>query len=249
MMMRIRTYRTLQALTLAILGFYLLDKFGGDVIQLYINPHFILLTLLVALLFFILAQRILFNGRDEEAEGASGSSFMRSPQAPLGLLVLLIPLALDLAYQALPYQARYLYVAGINQAIPLSPGAASPTLSPTLKSDQYSILDWVQVFNKVQDPRIFNGEAASVVGLVDHPRGVGQNSFYVFQFALTNSVADLQPVGVQVDWPQSASLPENQWVQVAGVIVSPDLSHPATPRIQAQSVRLMPDPDVPYLFP
>jgi len=87
---------------MAVLGFYLLDKLGGDEIQFYINPRFTLLVLLVTLVFFILAQRILFNRPDDPSTEINQRPVTGSRWAVLSLLMLILPITADLIGQSLP---------------------------------------------------------------------------------------------------------------------------------------------------
>ncbi|HEX7432312.1 MAG TPA: TIGR03943 family protein [Anaerolineaceae bacterium] len=247
--MRIKTYRTFQALIMAVLGFYLLDKLGGDEIQFYINPRFTLLVLLVTLVFFILAQRILFNRPDDPSTEINQRPVTGSRWAVLSLLMLILPITADLIGQSLPYPVRAMALSGINQAVPLPPGAKIPDFPAAMKPDNYTILDWVWLIRKVPDPAIINGETANVTGFIYHAPGLSSSSFLLVRFVITNSVADLQPVGMQVEWPQSANLADNQWVQVRGEVIAAYLDGKAIPKIRAQSVQMAPDPDMPFIIP
>jgi uncharacterized repeat protein (TIGR03943 family) len=240
--MRMRTYRTFQALVLALLGFYLLDKLGADEIRFYINPRFILLSLVAALTLFALAQRVLFNRPAELLPEGPASPVNR--WTAICLLLMVLPVSADLAYQALPYQVKYRSVSGLNDGVPLPPGGKIPVFPGSQKPEERSILDWVWLVNKVQTPAILTGEAADVTGFVHHVSN-SPDQFYVVRFVISNNEADLQPIGMIVAFPQSTSFLDNQWVRVQGNVQVDD----AGLKINARTVQLVPDPRSPYLSP
>ncbi len=241
--MRIRTYRTFQALVLAVLGFYVLDKLGADEIRFYINPRFILLSLVAAMALFALAQRVLFNRPAELPPGDPVKPVNR--WTAICLLLMVLPVTADLAYQALPYQAKFRSVSGINDGVPLPPGAKIPVFPSSQKPEERSILDWIWLVHKAQTPAILTGEAADVTGFVHHVSNTS-GRFYVVRFVITNNEADLQPVGIMVDYPVSTTIMDNQWVRVQGGVQVNDV---ASLMINARTVQLVPDPRSPYLAP
>ena len=241
-----RTFATYQALILAILGFYLLDKLGGDQIQFFINPRFIILTILAALAFFILAQRALsYRPPAVNSPGIATVSRWRV----IGLFLFLLPVVADLIGQALPYQARMLAVTGINLAVPLRPGEADLKRLADTRSTDRSILDWIWLCQTSQTGDQFNGQKVDAIGFVDRPIRQAPGTFLLVRQVITNTVADLQTVGMQVTWPAAGQLSPGEWVRVQGVIGSGETGPTPLPVIQAHSVQPVPNPYFPYLIP
>ncbi len=246
--MRKRTFVTFQALILAILGFYLLDKLGADEIQFYINPRFIFLTVLTALAIFIMAQRTL-SSRMPAVEIPSPDVKGVSRWKVTGLFLLLLPIVFDLILQGLPYQAKELQVSGVNLAIPAAPALNTANNGSNARSSDRSILDWVLLYQNNQGTDRFAGQKADVTGFVNRRPGQEPGTFLLVRYVISNSAADLQPVGMEVIWPQSADLMSGLWVRVQGSMAPFNPGSVILPRLTAQSVVPSPDPEMPYLIP
>jgi len=247
--MRIRTYRTLQALILAVLGFYLLDKLTADNIQFFTNPRLILVILLAALALFILAQRVLFTRPAAPKDPAQGEPAVSGWWKPAGLILILVPLLVDGVYEALPGQFQRPTPREINSAIPLPAGLEQPAIPGVDHSEQRSILDWLWLYRKSAAPGMFDGEMADVTGMVAYQPGSPAGVFWVYRPVISNSAGDAQVVGMEVAWAEATGLGANQWVRVRGPVQADLAGGRATPRILAQSVDPVPDLAMPYLAP
>lgn len=246
--MRKRTFATFQALILAILGFYLLDKLGADEIQFYINPRFIFLIILAALAIFIMAQRAL-SSRPSESPASAAEAKPVDRWQVVSLFLLLLPMLFDLVLQGLPYEAKAGVVSAVNLAIPAPPALNNPVRVPDARSSDRSILDWVTLYQDNQGADRFKGQKADVIGFVDRPPGQEPGSFLLTRYVISNGAGDLQAVGLAVDWPQSAALAIGEWVRVQGTMATLPPGGSLLPRLSAQSVQPVPDPDMPYLIP
>ena len=88
-----------------------------------------------------------------------------------------------------------------------------------------------------------------MIGFVYHDPNLKEGQFLVGRFALVCCPADAFAVVMVVNWPQSASLPTNQWVKVKGPVQSVQLNGQTLPSIQAVSVDLVDPPPQTYLYP
>src|SRR5262245_27405133 len=121
-----RTYRTLQALTLAGLGIFLLEKIWSGTLYWYISNRFLVLTLIAAIVLLVLAQTILPRRRPEGAEDEGqhlehpGHDHDHGTAQPAwGLLVVALPVLLGIVVPAKPLGAAAIANKGINTSAPL----------------------------------------------------------------------------------------------------------------------------------
>ena len=115
--------------------------------------------------------------------------------------------------------------------------------------DDRTILDWIKIFDYESDLSPYLDKPASVIGFVYHDPRLNKNQFMVGRFAVTCCVADAFAIGMAVDWPDSASLSENTWVNVKGTLDTVNIDGQKGPLIHAQSVNIVQAPDQPYLYP
>lgn len=246
--MRLRSYRALQALILAGLGFGLLVKVLDGRVLLYIHQRFVVLVLGAALAMMVLAQLVL-RERLEACEDAVASE----PHATgWGLWLTALPLLVGLLVPEQPLGASALDTRGIftttgQRALG---GAAE---SAALPSTQRTILDWARIFGEAQeDPaaiQAYTRQEADVSGFVTHDVRLAADQFLVGRFTISCCVADASALGMVVDWPDAASLPDNRWVRVRGLVRPLALDGRTVPAIDARVVEVIPEPPLPYLFP
>lgn len=247
-----RTYRTLQALALAALGIFLLQKIWSGTLYWYISNRFLLLTLAAAIGFLALAQTILPRRRPDGADPELG----RQEDAPAhgqrqpvwGLLVVVLPVLLGIVVPARPLGAAAIANKGINTSPPLA-AASGQSVNLDLAPASRNILDWVRAFNYAPDPAAFHGQPADVIGFVYQDSRLGNDQFLVGRFTLNCCVADALAIGMVVKWPEAASLAANSWVRVRGPVDSVTLDGRRLPLILAGSVEPVPEPAQPYLYP
>ncbi len=116
-------------------------------------------------------------------------------------------------------------------------------------SDQRTVLDWIRDFNFASDPSVYKGQQADVIGFVYHDDRLPDDEFLVGRFAVTCCVADAFAVGVIVQTPEAATWGGNTWVHVSGKMQVGSLDGSPYPLIAADSVKEVPVPPQPYLFP
>lgn len=259
--MNLRTYRTFEALVLAGLGIFFLARIGDGRILYYINQRFVVLTVFGALGFLFIAQ-VVMRARppvessesgpdDHHADHLHEADHEHSRNSGLTLWLVALPLLIGLLVPARPLGSAAAAVRGINTASPLTArtGVEAAGAVVALPSTQRSVLDWIRVFKYAGDPAEYNGQPADVVGFVYRDIRLGEGQFMVARFSLTCCVADAVAIGMLVDWPEEASIPENVWVRVRGPVSVSELDGQTVALIDAESVEEIPQPEQPYLFP
>ena len=250
-----RIYKTLQALILAGLGGFLLQKIWSGTLYWYISNRFMLLTLLAALGFLILAQTILPKRRPARLATDPAHIPIPPPDHDLGesgpawsLVVVALPIVLSLLVPAKPLGAAAIANKGINTSAPLI-AASGQSLRLNLAPQERNILDWIRAFNDASDPATLDGQPADVIGFVYQDSRLGNGQFLVGRFTINCCVADALAIGLAVQWPAAQSLAANSWVRVKGPVEAATVDGLTLPRIQAESVESVPEPSRPYLYP
>jgi uncharacterized repeat protein (TIGR03943 family) len=98
------------------------------------------------------------------------------------------------------------------------------------------------VQDRQTDLRALDGQRADVLGFVHRPRGGPDNEFVVGRFVVRCCTADAIAFSVPVQYDGSADLVRDSWVEVEGVLSSADRLV-----LRAESVRIVPTPERPYL--
>ncbi|HLF00939.1 MAG TPA: TIGR03943 family protein [Anaerolineales bacterium] len=255
-----RIYKTLQALVLAGLGIFLLQKIWSGTLYWYISNRFMLLTLLAAIVFLALAQSVLPKRKPAEAGSPTSLTLAEvgdfgfhehdhGQAAPVwGLVVVALPVILGLLVPAKPLGAAAIANKGINTSAPLV-AASNQTLRLDIAPEERNILDWIRALNYSSNPAALNGQPADVIGFVYQDSRLGDDEFLVGRFTLNCCVADALAIGMVVKWPEAKTLPANSWVRVTGPVEAAELNGQRLPRITAESVETVPEPSQPYLYP
>ena len=251
-----RLYRTLQALILAGLGIFLLEKIWSGTLFWYISNRFALLTFIAALGFLLLAQSILPKRQPAPVETEPPGSTPEAPEphvpgeaAPVwGLIVVALPMLLGILVPAKPLGATAIANKGVNTSAPLV-AAGGQALSLDIAAKDRNILDWIRAFNSASDPAGLNGQQADVIGFVYQDSRLGDQEFLVGRFTISCCVADALAIGLAVKWPEAKTLPANSWVRVQGSVEATTVEGQRLPRINAKSVETVPEPSQPYLYP
>jgi uncharacterized repeat protein (TIGR03943 family) len=246
-----RLYRYLQVLVVFGLAFFLIDRFATGKLLWYINARFVILTVLGIIGLIAMAANALDHlrltrrlGSDEGHEEHS-----RAPQAAhWNLILLALPLIFGILVPAQPLGVDAAASRGVVVSAPLASGDASP-VSLAAAPDERNILDWIRILNYESDLTPFLGQPANVIGFIYRDPRLTDGQFMVSRFAVSCCVADAFAIGLIVDWPETASLPDDGWVNVKGVIETSELNGQRVPLIRADSVTLVNPPAQPYLFP
>jgi uncharacterized repeat protein (TIGR03943 family) len=206
-----RAYRSLQALILALTAAMLFGKISSGTLFFYINARFLPLTLLGVAGLLWLAQALYGGHRSaeghthdgEEAGAAGGSHEARPPLRNLALLC--IPLILGTIVPAQPLGSSAIATKGVSLSAPAPVGGGSP-IAIGVASEERTVLDWVRLFAESDDPSLYAGQPADVIGFVYPDPRLPAGSFLLARFTLACCVADAFAIGVAVDWPQAESL-------------------------------------------
>ncbi|MBM4423297.1 MAG: TIGR03943 family protein [Chloroflexi bacterium] len=246
-----RLYRTLQALILAALGIFLLQKIWSGTLYWYISNRFLALTVFAAIGFLVLAQNILPRRRPAAAPvdpDHHDHDHDHGEVAPAwGLLIVALPVLLGLLIPAKPLGAAAIANKGVNTSAPLA--ASREAVRLDIAPTDRNILDWIRAVNYAADPVSLNGLPADVIGFVYHDSRLGNDEFLAARFTLNCCVADASALGVVVQWPGAASLAGNSWVRVRGAVEASTLDGQRIPFIKAESVESVAEPSQPYLYP
>jgi uncharacterized repeat protein (TIGR03943 family) len=129
--------------------------------------------------------------------------------------------------------------------------AAGPESNKVLSrpKGERNILDWVIDFRQAGDPAAFTGEEARVIGFAYRDERFAADQFMVARFVISCCAADAAPLGLIVQWPDSQTLTDDQWVEVAGHIEPGRFAGEAMPVLIADSITPTDIPERPYLYP
>jgi len=259
--MTLRLYRLFQGLVLLLLGIFLLVKIVSGKLIWYINQRFVPLTVLAVIALAVIGVTLLDEIR--RTAGNHGSHHEEHDRPPdeeeaqdghehapsrWRLVLILIPLAIGILVPARPLTADAMNSKGVNASAPAL-ASGSSVVKFDQAADERNILDWLRLFGSNDDPGTYLGHDANVIGFVYHDPRLKDGQFLVSRFALVCCAADAFAVGMVVEWPQSAALPNDQWVKVKGPVEAINLEDQKLPLIQAKSVEPVQIPDQPYLFP
>jgi putative membrane protein len=248
--MKARRYRAFQALLLALTGFFLLERVWSGKILLYINQRYVLLVLLAAVGLIILAQVVLQerkkNAADERQPDEPGHAGHLSGA---NLAWLAIPLLVGVIIPARALGTSALAARGVEISSPFNLQGSTGATALERPAAQRTVLDWIRAFHAAADPAALNGEAVDVIGFVYHDPRLKTEQFLIGRYTVACCIADASAIGISVNWTAAADLQNNQWVRVQGKLSLGELDSRQVPVIDAAEVTLIPEPDLPYLFP
>ena len=250
-----RNYRLLQALILLGLGAYLIWKIISGTLFFYINDRFLWLIIAGALGFFVLAQAIWPRStadsdehHDHDHEHPHEHTHGTSNRVWL-LLIVSLPVLFGFLVPSKPLDTAAIETKGFSTSATLASLNDSGSVTLNQPADERNVLDWIRAFNYSEDPSEFIGEPADVIGFVYHDDRLDEGQFMVGRFALSCCVADAFAIGVAINSPDADQWKDNQWVHVRGTIELAAFDGGVVPRIVAESIKEVPVPPQPYLFP
>jgi putative membrane protein len=239
------------ALLLA-LGIFLYSRIMSGTILFYINERFVTLTLLSSVGFILVG----FSYYRRSERPSSLYNLGRQPITWLGLLIAAIPVVIGVMVEPQPLGAsaigtRELDVGGLPTNESRLRSITAPRGSGAdmgLLPGERNVVDWLMEFQRVSDPSVLAGEEARVIGFVYQDERFEEDTFMVGRFVLSCCVADASPVGLIVRWPETASLPNDTWVEVSGQFVVGDFDGRTIPILAADTVEPTDAPAQPYLY-
>jgi putative membrane protein len=164
------------------------------------------------------------------------------------LVLLAIPLLLGVLVPARPLSTSSLSTRGMSLSSPISIGQQS-IKTMEIAPDDRTVLDWIKIFNYEKDLSSYLGKSANVIGFVYHDPRLKAGQFMAGRFTITCCVADAFAIGMAVDWPDSANLADNSWVNVKGTVDVLTIDGQKVPVIHAKTVNPVQAPEQPYLYP
>lgn len=244
--MTLRSYRAFQALILAAIGVFLLEKIWSGTLFWYINQRYLILIFATGIGFLALAQTILAS-RQKKHEHADHDHHHEQTYSRWGLLIIALPVILGVVIPQRPLGTAAIANKGMNTNAPLTVNGSATSLE--LASMDRTALDWIRAYNYESDVTKFDGQKANVIGFVYHDSRLAKDEFLVGRFALSCCVADATAIGMIVKSEKSASFADNSWVRVAGTVSAAQIDGKNIPSITAEEIDQVSEPEQPYLYP
>lgn len=244
------TQRIFQITILLVLAGFLALKWVSGNLSFYINLRFSALTLLAIAGLSMMALAGIWGIMKQRGHAGDAAS-AAEPGGVLStttIVILSVPLLLGLLVPERPLSTQALDARGMTLFAPASLNASSDGIVEVAPADR-TVLDWVKIFNYEPDVTAYLQQPANVTGFVYHDPRLGDGRFMVGRFAVTCCVADAFAIGMAVDWPDSAGLVENTWVNVKGPVDVITVEGRQVPLILAEKVEAVATPKEPYLFP
>jgi uncharacterized repeat protein (TIGR03943 family) len=237
-----------------LLGLFLGSQLWWGTLNFYIHPRFNMLIGLAAVGLVITGLVYAYQHRhalltsepdhDHEHEHAHSHDL-----SWLALAILALPLILGVAVRPKPLGAAALQNREINAGSLSSlqaPSGSQLAIMPT--AGERNILDWLYLFQSSEDPADFAGEPVHVIGFVYQDDRFSETQFMVSRFTVSCCAADAVPVGLVVQWPDTAQLPPDTWVEVTGTLQTGEFNGQTMPILQAEEVSETEQPAQPYLY-
>jgi uncharacterized repeat protein (TIGR03943 family) len=246
--MSTRLNRSLQAFVLLAIALFLAAKLISGKLDLYINLRFAPLTVFAIIALALMAYALMGHPRAENHEDDHHHENEHTHSISFyALAFLLLPVLIGVLIPSRPLDAAAASTRGVNVSAPMV--GSSQTRPFEAAADQRNILDWIRIFNSERDLTPYLGQTAHVIGFVYKDQRLTENQFLVSRFVITCCSADAVAIGMVVSWDQASTLNENTWVDVKGAVKSYHLDDQPIPLIEASVVKLVDQPDTPYLFP
>lgn len=256
--------QTIKNILLIALGIFLLSRLLNGTLSFYIHPRFNVLTLITAVGLAALGIGYAIQQYRQSAHARQHSSGHEPDHAHehahvhshdvswVGLFLLSLPVVLGLLVEPRPLGASALQNREINIGTDVSLTSANAPagseLSVIANAGERNILDWLYLFQRSTDPTSFDGEEAHVIGFVYRDDRFTDTQFMVSRFTVSCCVADAAPIGLIVEWPDTAVLTADSWVEVSGTIQARTFNGIEIPVLVANSVAPTETPSQPYLY-
>jgi uncharacterized repeat protein (TIGR03943 family) len=251
--------QTVKVILLIALGLFLLSRLLNGTLSFYIHPRFNVLILFTAvgltalgICYAIQQRRQSAHVHDDDHEHEHAHEHAHSHDVSwAGLLLLALPVLLGLLVEPRPLGASALQNREINlggSALASSSAPEGSELSVIANAGERNILDWLYLFQRSSDPASFNGEEAHVIGFVYRDERFADSQFMVSRFTVNCCVADAAPIGLIVEWPDTAVLTPDSWVEVTGTLQVGTFNGVKMSVLVAYSVTPTETPSQPYLY-
>ena len=251
-----------KALILLGLALFLYTRLADGTLFFYINQRFMIYTVLAIVGLVLVAISYRPVGRQHEPnahdldhehvhahDAAEPHTHHRLTWAGLALVVL--PVVLGVLIPPRPLGAAAMENREINIASqPRNVLPAAVRAAAQKSSLDRNLLDWLHAFSASPNAaEAFAGEPVDVVGFVYHDERLDESQFMVNRFIVSCCVADANVVTMVVRWPEAATLENDTWVRVEGILQPGVFDGASLPILSAQRVTPVAMPDQPYLYP
>ncbi len=234
------------------LGLFLFSRLFNGTLNFYIHPRFNSLTALTAGGLILVG--IAYARRNQQAASHDDSHHHghlnhSHDLSWWGLAILLLPVLLGVLVQPKPLGADALANRELNvDSITSARAPDSSQLTVVANAGERNILDWLYLFQRSSDLSQFNGEEVQVIGFVYQDEQFDSDQFMVSRFTVSCCVADAAPIGLIVQWPETAELNTDVWVEVEGTLQMGEFNDLEIPLLIADKVTPMEPPTQPYLY-
>jgi uncharacterized repeat protein (TIGR03943 family) len=259
--------RFLKAGILVAMGLFLASRLLNNTILFYINQRFVGLTAFAALGLAVVGVSLLRRSQAHdhppdlhEHQARQGDNVEHADRDAhhhhhqhgavswLGLLIIISPLILGWLVPPQPLGASAIGNREVNLGGLTSMAAPSSDRRMGLVTGELNILDWLYIINQTADPADMNGSEARLIGFVYRDERFAADQFMVSRFILSCCVADATPAGLIVEWPDSATLEENQWVDISGQFRATSFNGITVPVLVVEEIKQVDPPSLPYLY-
>ena len=257
--------KSLILLCFSILLFYLV--ISGQ-IRMYINPRFIVLSELAAVVLLSMFAVQFFNWRS--------SSHVDDHHAPhkLVYVIFIIPLALALLLPDAALDASVASNRGLNfnsgNLTSAQPGSGAlpqafvngvnPGGSAGRQADitgvgnsgpiQVTADNFVRVVDVIgQSPEDYAGREIDMLGFVIRNKDFAPQEFGLIRFIITCCTADASPGGFILKSKDAVDYKDGTWINIRGVIEVDNYDQQVVPVIEATSIERAAQPSDPYVYP
>jgi uncharacterized repeat protein (TIGR03943 family) len=233
---------------------YLIFKWANGKLSYYINLRFSpLIGLAILGLAIMIASGVwglhgALKSFSKHTESLPVQNSTTNVVSGFAIVILVVPLLLGVLVPERPLSSKALDTRGMSLS---APGSLSPKAIQNFNSspEDRTVLDWIKIFNYEPDLTPYLDQTANVTGFVYHDPRLPTGQFMVGRFAIVCCVADAFAIGMAVEWPDSANLQDNTWVDVKGAVNEVTVDGKKIPLIQAVSVTPVSAPSEPYLYP
>lgn len=237
---------------LILFGFIILilSLISSQQLTLYINPKFAsLVELANYLLFPLLAAQLLAIFRPAHPLHQQHSHDSRWTYLPF---VIVLALAFALPNHTLNanlvstkgFNSQTASAAKVEMSRPLADALRqAPAITVTDK-------DYTEIMNELQFfPQDYIDKEISMTGFVFKPPKLAPNQFSLVRYVVVCCTADALPYGILCELTAGTGYEEGTWLTVKGRIRQASYEDQMVPSIQITSVKKIPEPEKPYVFP
>ncbi|HHY54914.1 MAG TPA: TIGR03943 family protein [Chloroflexi bacterium] len=245
MLQRPRFQMAAKALILLALALFLYTRLADGTLFFYINQRFMLYTVLAVVGLVVVA--ISYRAANNHPDDAHSHHAVTWG----GLALVLLPVVLGVLVPPQPLGAAAIgnrEIAVSSQPRNVLPAAVRAAAQKD--ATDRNLLDWLNAFSASSNAaQEFAGQPVDVIGFVYHDERLADDQVLISRFIVSCCVADANVVTMVVRWPDAATLENDAWVRVQGVLEPGAFNGAPLPVVAAQSITPVAMPEQPYLYP